>query len=1057
MRNVENKVKYHTSFASISKKVKFFLLTLLFLSAVPQLKANKELRIANSKQVDILQDANDTIPQIPIRSDQSQLKEITGVVVDAQGRTIPGVYIKTKNDSIGGITDIDGNFKLHIPPKSTLVFTFLGYQDTEIPIKGQNHIKVVLKEDVQSLEEIVVVGYGAMRKQNLTGSVSSVNFDQAMTSRPTMNLSSALTGLSAGLNISQNSGSPGAENMQILVRGQGTMNDASPLIIIDGIPGQLNDVNPSDVESVSVLKDAASSSIYGSRAANGVILVTTKKGDKSRLSVNYSGYVGWQSAAKKVDFINDMVTHIELVNGSYGRNVYDVNEIEKWRTQSAAGNPLYPNTDWYNEMLNTSLITEHNLTVRGGSDNSSYSLSLGYLDNKGVIDNSSYKKYSFRVNVDTNPTSWLNLGTNVSGLWSDRDPIDEKIFYSTIKSVVPGVIPKSADGRYGGNMFNGMAGDGENPRAYVDNIRGNYENQKIGLKVYGKIKFLKYFEWENSFGFNYNHKLDWVYSRPYTLWNFQKEIAYPIKNGPDDTLVNATQRDYTTIFNSLLRFNYSWKDKHNFSVLLGYDQQYNKMNMFDAKKKDILGDDVIYVMDAGLDMVGINGSATDDALVSYLGRINYNYKGKYLVEANARYDGSSRFARNNRWGFFPSFSAGWRITEEPFAKPLKKAFNDLKIRGSWGKLGNNRIGDYTYQIIYESQPYPFGGNLQSGLAPKTIANSSIKWETTTLSNIGLDLAMWDNRFSLSLDYYTKTTNDILAKIPIPLTVGNFEPPWQNLAEMKNSGIELQASYHGSIGKDFTYAVSGNISTVRNRVTKYKGESIDEATKTIEGKPYRSFFVYEVDHIIQDQAEIDQLIADGYTFSSHVGGTPEPGDFLYKDTDGNKVFNDEDRVLKKSSIPKITYGINLNATYKNLDLSIMGQGVGGVHGYWGGDGFNTFNINDNFLIRENVLKHWTPENQSKKYPRLRQSTDARNSSPKSDYWLYNTSFFRIKSVQLGYSIPKKLTSKLMIDQLRVYTNLENFFTFTDFEGFNPENPTMSYPLMKQWTIGLNLTF
>src|SRR5690606_34591173 len=356
---------------------------------------------------------------------------------------------------------------------------------------------------------------------------------------------------------------------------------------------------------------------------------------------------------------------------------------------------------------------------------------------------------------------------------------------------------------------------GANPRAYVDNIRGDYERQKLGLKFFSIVNFMENLEWESSFGFNYNNNRNWEYVRPYSLWNLQTGLEYQ-KKPSVSSLFNGSIRNYTTVLNTLLRYHEAIAENHLLAVLVGFDQQYNRMDKFDAKKNDILGDDAIYILDAGANLEAINGAGTDDALQSYFGRVAYDYKGKYLVEANARYDGSSRFAKANRWGFFPSFSAGWRLSEEAFAQPLKTVFDDIKIRGSWGRLGNNRIGDYTYQIVYGSYLYPFGGQSQQGVGPKEIANSNIKRETTTISNVGLDLALLQHRLTVSAEYYDKTTTDILTKIPIPLVMGNFLPPWQNIASMRNRGLEFQAGYQGNVGADFTYFVGGNLSTVNNK-------------------------------------------------------------------------------------------------------------------------------------------------------------------------------------------------------------------------------------------------
>ena len=988
-------------------------------------------------------------------SEQNADKLIQGTVLDSKGEPLVGASIMVKGTSIGTNADADGHFSLNAPEGAILLAQFMGYVDTEVKIGKQNTYNIVMSEDQEYLDEVVVVGYGTIKKANLTGSVSAVNFDENLTSRPVLNIANSLTGMSSGLSIRQTASTPGAENYSVLIRGMGTMNNASPLVIVDGVPGAINDVNPSDVESVSVLKDAASAAIYGSRAANGVILINTKRGKEGKFEVNYNGYVGRESAAKEIDFISDMATHVELVNEAEGREKYPQTLIDTWKQKSAAGDALYPNTDWYDEMLNPSTITEHNISVRGGTQRANIAMSVGYLDNKGIIDNSEFKKYSFRINADVNVTDWFSAGGNVYGFWSDRDPINVSTFFSNIRNTVPGIIPKSADGRYGGIMFEGMA-KVSNPRAYVDNIRGNYERQKLGLKFFTKIKFLKYFQWDNSFGFDFDNRRNWEYTRPYSLWDFQTEVETS-SSSPVDQLMNSSVRYYTYVYDSILRFNYSINKAHNISAMAGFDAQYNRMDSFNATMNDIIGDDQIYVLSAGTEMYSIKGTATDDALESIYGRVNYDYKGKYLLELDARYDGSSRFSSSKRWGFFPSFSAGWRITEEKFAAPLKSVFDDLKIRYSYGKLGNNSIGDYTWQPLYSSLFYPFGGSLQQAIAPTELVNRNIKWETTTVTNAGIDFSTFNNRLHVSADYYEKVTNDILAKKPIPRVLGFSSPSWQNIAKMKNNGLELEATWNGNIGKDFYYTVSGNLSTIHNKVLKFGEDEASGLYMIKEGKPYYCFYLLEYDHIIQDQSEIDQLKADGYTFAKEIGGDPSPGDLLYKDSNGDKIFNLEDRTVRNySSLPKFTYGLNLSMAYKGIDLSIAGQGISGTRGYWGNDGFNTFNINEGFLLRKTTLKRWTESNKSTKYPKLHTSASTLN-TVNSDYWLYNTSFFRIKSIQLGYTLPSRLTQRLCIKRVRIYTNMENYFTFTSFDGYNPESPSMSYPLMKQWVIGVNLTF
>lgn len=980
---------------------------------------------------------------------------ISGSVVGVDGHALEGVQVRNLQTNAITVTVPGGTFEIPASATDQIEFQLVGYE-TRIVTASETK-RVVLTPIAVGLSEVVVVGYGTQRKQNVTGAISSVNFNENTISRPTFNLSSTLTGAIPGLNISQSSATPGAEGFNILVRGQGTMNDASPLVLIDGVPGALNSIPPYDVESVTVLKDASSASIYGSRSANGVILVTTKKGSAGdKMKVSYNTYMGVQSTAKNISFITDMATHMRLVNESEGFEKYSSNLIQTWENESKSGNPLYPNTDWYKEMLNQSFLQQHNLSLRGGTQKLNYYMSTGYLDNKGIIDNSGFKSYSFRLNSEARPTEWLSVGERIFGSWSNRAPIDVPTFFSNIRNTTPGVIPKYTDGRYGGEMFNGLP-EGTNPRAYVDNIRGDFEQQNVDLQLFGTISFLKYFKWENNFGINYRNRRNWTYARPYSLWNFQTDFEYPLRPNVSNVF-NGSTRNYTTVYNSLLRFNENFTGGHNLSVLLGFDQEYNRMDVFDARKDDILGDDVIYILDAGTNMVAIDGSGTDDALRSYFGRINYDYKNKYLFEANARYDGSSRFSSDNRWGFFPSFSAGWRILEEPFAHSLDKIFDNLKLRASWGTLGNNRIGDYTYQVTYGPILYPFGGQLQQAVGPKDLANKDIKWETTRITNVGLDMSMIKNKLSLSVDYFDKVTSDILTRIPVPLVMGNFLPPWQNIAKMQNTGVELQITYRDKIGEEISYGINGNISTVKNKVLEFNGDkSISGPNITSEGNAFNSFYLLEFDRIIQDQSEIDKLVSDGYTFGAYVGGKPGPGDILYKDINGDKVFDDKDRVIKNfSPLPKFTYGLSLNVDYKGFDLNVVGQGVGGIEGYWGNDGFNTFNINEGFLQRSVILNRWTPENKSTQYPRLRTSGSAIN-TVYSDYWLYNTSYFRIKSLQLGYTLTNTLITKANISDLRVYAELENYFTFTKFSGYNPENTSITYPLMKQIVFGLNLTF
>ncbi|MGV8094204.1 MAG: TonB-dependent receptor [Mangrovibacterium sp.] len=990
---------------------------------------------------------------------RQSLQRVSGKITDAQGAPLPGVTVVVKGTGKGTITDIDGNYNLtDVKEGDILSFSFIGMRSVEVVLKGEPVINLTMVEEVTGIEEVVAIGYGIIKKQNLTGSVSSVQFNDVMESRPVTNIASALTGLSSGLVVTQSSSAPGNESISMRIRGVSSWTNSEPLVLIDGVSGSIKDVNPNDVESVSVLKDASSSAIYGSRASNGVILITTKRGNKDKVKVNYNGYVGQQSVTNMIDFISDYPTHMELLNESAinsGQPAYYRQDlIDEWRERSKTDPLNYPNTDWFREILQSSMATEHNLSVTGGNEKSNIMMSLGYLDNKGVIDHAGLKKYSIRLNADSKVTDWLTVGGNVFGYWSDRGPVNMSQLFSNMLGTNPGILPKAADGRYGGSTMEGENSKAYNPRAFVDNSIGNYEGQHVGVKFFAKVNFLKYFEFETNFAANYDNSRTWLYYKPVSIWDFNTNTEL-YETYSQNSLSNASSRNYLTLVNTVLRFHRS-NGTHNIAALLGFDQEYSRSDVFTASKTDFVSD-VIYVLDAGTANPTATGTAADRALRSFFGRVNYDYKGKYLFEANARYDGSSRFMEGRRWGFFPSFSAGWRVSEESFFEPLKQVANNVKIRASWGQLGNNMISDYGYQSLYNTaQTYSFGGTPVAGTGVVEIANSKLTWEVATMTNVGLDLSFLNNALSISADIFNKITDNQLLQLPIPYIMGNVTPPYQNTGKVKNKGFEIQAVYSGKAGNGFAYSIGGNLSFVKNKVLKYKGEVIDPMNSVqiiTEGEAIGRYYVREVDHIVQDPSETEALLAEGYSF---YPATPQPGDFLYRNAkDDETIGNDDDRVIKGSSIPKMTYGINLNASYKGFDLYVLGQGVSGIDAYYGGDAFNTFDLHWDYLIRKSVLNRWTPQNKSTKYPRL--TNKLPNNTSTSDYWLQSAAYFRIKSMQFGYTVPRHITSKVYVDRFRLYTGLENFFTFSNYDGFDPENVGVTYPTMKQWVVGLNVTF
>lgn len=998
--------------------------------------------------------------QQPQFSPQSQQGiTVNGQVTDQNGGTVAGAMVVIRNLPGGVVTDGNGRYSINVPDgNATLVFSLIGYTTLERQVGAQRTINVQLVEDLRVLEDVVVVGYGQQKKVNLTGSVASVNFTESLESRPALNLSSTIAGVVPGLVIQQASAAPGAESTTLRVRGVGTLNNSDPLILIDGITGSMNDVNPYDVESVSVLKDAASSAIYGSRAANGVVLITTKRGSGHSTSVTYNGYVGTQSAAKIIDYITDYPTLLELKNEALTNSgqpaLYNQADIDEWREKSKTDPANYPNTDWYREILRPSVVTEHNLSARGGNERTNFMLSLGYLDNKGVVENAEFKKYSFRLNIDSKITDWLAIGANVNGFWSDRGPVNaNNLLSETIRQTNPGIIPKSEDGRYGGSMLPRENERANNPRSAMERAYGNNERQRVGTKFFARVSFLKYFEFESSFAGDVDNSRSWGYSEPTPIWNFRTNDILWGDTGRN-SISNTSQRYYAIVLNEVLRFNYTLNDKHNFSALVGFDQEYSRTDRFNASKYDLLNDAVL-ILDAAAADPTASGTANDRALRSYYGRVNYNYDERYLFEINGRYDGSSKFVRDRRWGFFPSFSAGWRISEESFFEPMENTVSNLKLRASWGQLGNNNIGDYEYQPLYASQNYSFNNNIVLGSGPTAISNSIISWESTTITDVGLDFGLWNNKLSVTFDWFNKLTDNILVQLPVSGVLGNLSAPRQNAAAVQNRGWELQLDYNDRIGKDLNYSIGFNVSSVKNKVKKYMGEvkTINGANQQVltEGESIWSWYMREVDHIVQDQSEIDALVADGWTFSP---GTPQAGDLLYKDLNGDKKIDDNDRTIVGSSMPKFTYGMTLSLDWKGVDLFVLGQGLSGLSSYWENH-MNTSNISTDSQVRSNALERWTPQNKTTKFPRLTVA-DNRNTTV-NNFWMYDMSYFKIRSLQLGYTLPQNISEKFFVSRLRIYTSLENYFTFTKYDGFDPENAGLTYPSMKQWVMGINLTF
>jgi TonB-dependent starch-binding outer membrane protein SusC len=983
---------------------------------------------------------------------------VTGKVTDESGAGLPGVNVVLKGTASGTTTNGEGNYTLSIPDAQTggtLIFSYIGYVTEEVPVNNRTSINIVLMPDIQSLSEVVVVGYGEQKKANLTGAVSSVSEEQ-LNGRPLTNMTQALSGLAAGVSVTQASGQPGNDNATIRIRGYGTIGDGNnnPLVLVDGIESSIAGINPNDIETITVLKDAASAAIYGSRAANGVILVTTKRGKKGRVTADYNTFFGWQSPTRLIDLVSDMPTHMELLNEAKA-NVgqaqrFSQSEIDTYRN---ANDPLlYPNTDWLKYYFGKpSYITQHNLSVSGGNDATVFNLSLGYLDQDGLVNITNTRRYNARLNLESKLNERFTIGTNLFG-YGQRINGDYDVISTLIgEATSPGVVPVFPDGRFGGAQ---AAGEGlvGNPEGNFNNTDDHANRQFFLGKVYAQYQVIKGLTLQTNLALKYENEKESRLTSPFSLWNFRTdEVVRDV--GQFINLSNAnTQSRNITFFNTL---NYIRAfGNHNVTLLLGHNLETFREEAFSASVSDLFST-ATPVLGAGSRSPGVNGGISEWALLSYFGRLNYDYKSKYLFEANLRYDGSSRFSQNNRWGVFPSFSAGWVLTEENFLQDIN-FLNFLKLRGSWGRLGNQNIGIYPYQSVYDLNVYyNFGGALAQGIAQTELANSRIRWETTTTADVGVDAQLFNGKLNLTADYFHRLTDDILVQLPVPQTLGNKAAPFQNIAQVLNKGWEAEVRYQGKTG-NFRYGIGANVTKVKNEVVKFKGETpaIEGVFITKEGIPFRSIYAYRYTGIFQTPDEVTNA-----PFQSNLTG---PGDLRYENIDDDNRITGNDRQVIGNTIPEYTYGFTIDLGYKGFDLTALFQGVQNVDGYLQGHYVFPFPIGgERGMVPVKWLNRWTPDNTNSSVPRIVSQTDHNNNYLNSSYWMQDASYLRLKNIQVGYALPDKWVQKARMQHLRVYANAQNLFTFTKFEGFDPERSqtatTVTYPQVKVLSLGLQAKF
>lgn len=1020
-----------------------------------------------------------------------QQKEISGTVVDATGEPIIGANVVVKGTTNGTITDIDGKFTLKVPAECIVVISYIGYNSQEIKVTSSTtQLSVTLKEDSETLEEVVVVGYGVQKKVNLSGSVSSVNVAELSESRPITNVSHALAGMAAGVNVQSASNQPGNDDATIQVRGQGTLNDSSPLVIIDGVESSINSVSPQDIEAMSVLKDAASAAIYGSRAANGVILITTKQGKAGSMKIDYNGYVSFISPTipNSMNPVSNYADYMELINEGYERSginaPFPTSVIEEWRNDNGRNPLLYPNTNWLDDTFRNAVAHNHVISMNGGSEKIRFYSSFGYQNNPGVMENTGFEKFSGRINVSADLKPWLSLGVQANGYVSNMDPaanydksdattaVSEVFTYAS--ATTPGMVFRAPDGRYGAvnNTYDAAQSSVNNPLKRLNAVDGNIRKTNMRARFFGTLKPFKGFSITASYTYEF---LDEDRSRKPVFidsWNFQTNTVTATTRGRT-SLYNYDGKTQRFFGDVVARYESRFaNDRLGLNAMIGASQERYYTHNFSASKYDLI-DLSLNVMNAAIGDASASGSSAEWAMRSFFGRVNLDWENKYLLELNLRADQSSRFLSNKRTGYFPSASVAWRLEQEPFmANMVEKGLSNLKLRLSYGSLGNNSVGNYDALATYANRPssgtaynYVLNNALVLGLAQARLANPELTWESTYMTNVGIDFGFLNNRLTGTVDYFHKRTKDILINLPAPIVHGTATIPKQNSATVTNQGVELTLGWQDKVG-DFSYGVSGNFTYVKNIVNKYKGTdkggmTISGANVIWEGHPINSQYLLQVDRIIQTDADLaivqDMLAKNPNAFDAF--GTPEKGDFLYKDVDGNGIIDLNDRdIVSDGPNPKFQFGLNLNAAWKGIDFSILFQGQAGAEIYWQNDLVNTSSVRHGYQLNKEVCDgRWYEGRTDATYPRLLEFQDERNTQL-SDFYLENLSFLKIRNIQLGYTLPKAWTNKLTLDRIRVYASMENFFTFTSFRGFDPElGADLSYPAMKNMVVGINVTF
>lgn len=1009
-------------------------------------------------------------PLSDIKESQQKKQSVTGKVTDQTGQAIVGATVSIKGTNRAVITDLNGTFSIQITETDKiLVFSYIGLKKQEVTIDGRTMINIVMETEFSTLDEVIVVGYGTQKKVNLTGAVSAVKIDEKLASRALTNVSSGMSGLIPGLAVAQSSGMAGNDQASMIIRGLGTINSASPLVVVDGMPDvDINRINMNDVASISVLKDAASAAVYGSRAANGVILITTKSGkEQGKTKINFTSSFANEEPTKAYNFMSNYPRALTLeqraqqVNTLPSLLTYKNGTIDQWLALGMI-NPLqYPNTDWWKLIMRNGGIQSNNISASGSNDKSNFFISVGTMDQKGLQINNDYSRYNARFNYDYKVRNNMNVGVKFAGNWTKytyflangfTDPSASNTAGYDMRYAIAGITPYDPiSGNYGGVMAYGEDAQAYNPYTnYINNLT-HQTRQEANTSMYWDWSPVKGLTARVEYALNYYNQFQWSAGMPNTAYNFQTNSpGSRVYIGANAGIGNSTSTGYKTQFTGSLNYHIVIANHHDLNFLIVSSEEYWYDRYESASRTDRLYP-TLHEIDAALPTISqsTGGNSSTEGLRSYIGRMNYSAYDKYLFEANCRYDGSSRFLPGHQFGIFPSAALGWRFTQENFLKSLTQNWlSSGKLRVSYGSLGNNSgVGRYDQQPTLKASPYYIGTTIVNGFVSQKMTNQDLSWETTTVLNIGLDLGFLKNRLTTELDYYDRLTSGMNQPSSMSnLLTGAYDAPHVNIGNLRNRGVEVNFTWKDRVG-DFTYGFNLNASYNATSLEKWSGY-LGRGT-TFLNMPFHFVYGY-----------VDKGIAK--TWQDVYNATPQgasPGDLLLVDVNGDGKIDGNDMVAKpnaQTDRPTTNFGMNANVSWKGFDLSILLQGATGRETYW----TTIYNSTNIFLTRnasswDQYNNTWSVSNPNGIWPRL---AGPGNNVTNTSFWLQDMTYLRFKNIQIGYNLPKNWLRRLGVDNVRIYATGENLITLTKYQGLDPEaqgDANSAYPVNKSFSIGINV--